>query len=357
LIAKILPTKVQGGRAIGTGYPITKDLVLTARHVVFFKDRNLQVPISIEWPDLKNDETGKPYSSIVSEIIQFGEEYDIALLKCDIPLKAHSSLPNLTEQCPAAHDPWESLGYPQIGKYDGKREKASALGFFHPHGGDHIIQLTSESDALEKAGWCGISGAPVFNVNTLYGVISKTPTNRKECFIAVLIPWLITNNPDFCKAIGFSGSLQGTTEQKQQIKDRVNLTPEERCSHLDRENKWQNLMDKRINHQERKAVAFVIAGEHQEWPKALSMSLKIKYLISNNNNARRTILIREDYKDDNPTMQNIWLNFLTTFNDSNPTDNLNIDDTKTKLADELSKSPTSVCFTISLNTILRTVLL
>jgi len=37
LIARVLPTKAQGGRTIGTGYPITKDLVLTARHVVLFK--------------------------------------------------------------------------------------------------------------------------------------------------------------------------------------------------------------------------------------------------------------------------------------------------------------------------------
>jgi len=203
LIAKILPTKAQGGRTIGTGYPITKDLVLTARHVVIFEDRDSNVPISIEWPDLKDD-TGKFCSSTVSEIIEFGEQYDIALLKCEVPLKARNSLPNLTQHFPAPHENWGSLGYPRIGRDDGVRNKVSALGEFHPSDNTHQIQLTSESDAIEKEGWCGISGAPVFNGNTLYAVISKTPSNRQECFTAVLIPWLIINRPEFSSAIGFS---------------------------------------------------------------------------------------------------------------------------------------------------------
>lgn len=218
LIAKILPTKVTGGRTIGTGYPIAKDLVLTARHVVIFAGRDLQVPISVEWHDLKDD-TGKPYVSTVSDIIEFGDQYDIALLKCDIPLTAHNALPNLSPHFPVAHETWESFGYPQLGKSENKREKVSALGKFHPPGSKHEIQLTSDSDAIEKAGWCGISGAPVFNGDTLYAVISKTPTNRQECFTAVLIPWLINNNPDFSKAIGCSDNSQYLTGQKQQIKD------------------------------------------------------------------------------------------------------------------------------------------
>ncbi|MEI6608803.1 MAG: hypothetical protein WCO53_03560, partial [Deltaproteobacteria bacterium] len=87
--------------------------------------------ITIEWPDLKDD-TGKLCSSIVSEIIEFGEQYDIALLKCELPLKAHNSLPNLRQHFPLPHENWESLGYPRIGRDEGVRNKVSALGKFHP---------------------------------------------------------------------------------------------------------------------------------------------------------------------------------------------------------------------------------
>ena len=59
----------------------------------------------------------------------------------------------------------------------------------------------------------------MFNGNTLYAVISKTPTERKECFTAVLIPWLINNLPTFSSAIGFSDNSHYIIEQKQQIKD------------------------------------------------------------------------------------------------------------------------------------------
>lgn len=225
LIARVLPTKVQGGRTIGTGYPITRDLVMTARHVVIFKGINPKVPITIEWPDLKDD-TGKLCSSTVSEIIEFGEQYDIALLKCELPLKAHNSLPNLRQHFPLPHENWESLGYPRIGRDEGVRNKVSALGKFHPSDNTHQIQLTSESDAIEKQGWYGISGAPVFNGNTLYAVISKTPTDRKECFTAVLIPWLIINLPAFSSAIGFSDNSHYIIEQKQQIKDLLFEVPD-----------------------------------------------------------------------------------------------------------------------------------
>ncbi|QLQ32165.1 MAG: hypothetical protein HZT40_11870 [Candidatus Thiothrix singaporensis] len=53
LIAKILPTKKDGKRSVGTGYPIGKGLVLTARHVVFPHWTDTQ-KVEVEWPDLNH---------------------------------------------------------------------------------------------------------------------------------------------------------------------------------------------------------------------------------------------------------------------------------------------------------------
>lgn len=206
LIAKILPTKADGKRSVGTGYPIGKDLVLTARHVVFPHWPDTQ-KVEIEWPDLNHT------VAVTGVAFDGGDSCDIAILQCETPPQAHVSPLLLARQLPNPHDTWEGYGYPRIGKDEtagSVREKISALGKFHPpDANSHKISLTSESDAIEKVGWRGISGAPVFHGKTLYAVITSTPTNRKECFTAVLIPHLLAHNPQFREKAGIDQIEQG----------------------------------------------------------------------------------------------------------------------------------------------------
>ncbi len=207
LIAKVLSTKKNGKRSIGTGYPISKNLMLTARHVVIFPDRDVDKPIITEWPDIK-DASGKPYTVEVSCIVyDGGEQYDIALLECKVPSQAHVTPLVLSQRFPEAHEKWKGFGYPEIGKNEdvNTREKISVLGIFHPSDvNNHKISLTSESDALKKTGWHGVSGTPVFQGAGLYAVIIETPIKRKECFTAVSIPYLLNNVPEFCEKAGYN---------------------------------------------------------------------------------------------------------------------------------------------------------
>jgi V8-like Glu-specific endopeptidase len=245
LIAKILPTKKDGKRTIGTGYPIAKDLVLTARHVVIFPERNQDKPIVIEWADYKNA-SGDIYS-VEAEIVFDGkEECDIAILKCQIPPQIQISSSVLARRFPIEHEKWAGFGYPRIGKDEdaGTRKKISVLGKFHPPDTtSHEITLTSESDALEKADWKGVSGAPVFQGTVLYAVISSTPTKRGECFTAVSIPYLLKNNEDFRAAIKQHIN-EAIDESKKNLHDKVKkeiakilknwrITPEELAEEWD----------------------------------------------------------------------------------------------------------------------------
>ena len=228
LIAKILPTKKDGKRAIGTGYPIAKNLVLTAGHVVDFDARDEAVPITVEWPDLKHADTN------ASEIVFFSDEHDIAILRCQTPANMSLSPGLLAKRDPKEHEPWSGFGYPAIGKDadSGTREKIPAMGkFFPPDSATPKLTLTSESDAVEKAGWCGISGAPVFHGPQLIAVITETPRKREECFTAISIPWLIRNHPAFREITGIQSQIQNhqqfLAEQKRQISDVLsNMTAE-----------------------------------------------------------------------------------------------------------------------------------
>ena len=202
LIAKVLPTKTDGKRSIGTGYPVAKNRIITARHVVVFDERDCRIPITVEWPD-------HDHQFLEAKVIYDGwdhqERCDIAVLECETPHQSHVSPLVLSNRSSQAHEPWESFGYPRIGRDEdasGARSKISALGKFHPpEQASHEVSLTSESDAVEKAGWRGISGAPVFQGASLYAVISSTPTNRNECFTAVSIPHLM-KDAAFRNAVG-----------------------------------------------------------------------------------------------------------------------------------------------------------
>ncbi len=201
LIAKVLVPKTNGKNAIGTAYPISKNLIITARHVVDFPDRDVSNPISIIWTDIL-DSNKKPHSVEVSQLnILFngGKTYDIVLIRCDTPIQVHSSLPISIGQHPAEYEKWKSMGYPHIGKEtDGSRHKVSAMGeIFPPDTSSPILDLTSKGDAKEKEGWQGISGAPVFVGNTLIAVITHTPNDINERIRAISIAYLLQHEPAF----------------------------------------------------------------------------------------------------------------------------------------------------------------
>ncbi|WP_020560739.1 serine protease [Thiofilum flexile] len=202
LIAKVLSTDKDGECSVGTGYPIAENLLITAWHVVVFAERDESIPIRLEWPDLG-------YEDAEAEIIYAGGslECDIAVLKCKTPPNMQLLPSLLARRMPKEHEPWATRGYPRFSKSldtGGKRKLSPAMGtFFPPDQNCPKSHLLSQGNPLEKGDWSGISGAPVFHEETLYGVISSVPTQVDERFTVILIPWLLQgdNAPKFQQAI------------------------------------------------------------------------------------------------------------------------------------------------------------
>lgn len=231
LIAKIKAPKKNRQCSIGTGYPISDSLLITARHVVLFEDRDCTQPIKIEWPDIKF-ENNESYTVTVSndDIVYDGKKkVDLALIRCRIPEHPPVSPLILSTIFPKAHDQWASYGFARIGKDQASntREKISLLGTFHPpNSSNHKIQLKNESDALEKAGWCGVSGAPVFQGAFLYAVITETPLKRKECLTAISIPYLLNHDNKFREIVGLENPETNFNPAKQYLQNHSGLKTE-----------------------------------------------------------------------------------------------------------------------------------
>jgi len=105
---------------IATGYAITQNLVLTARHPLFPEQgdpsqpkRAEDFPIEIRWRHPEVDDPAKCWT--VRDIRwQGGKAYDVALLECDIPFKVREPV-YLSDKRPQPPMRWESQGFPRVG--------------------------------------------------------------------------------------------------------------------------------------------------------------------------------------------------------------------------------------------------
>lgn len=222
LIAKVLAPKINGNNAIGTAYPISKDLIITARHVVDFAERDASKPISIVWigTDRSKDESYTVQVPQGNIVFNGGEKYDVVLIRCAVP--AYVEIPALSKVLPVEYQKWKSMGFPLVGKEeDGERHKVSAMGeIFPPDKYSAVLDLESKGDAKEKAGWQGISGAPVFNENNiLIAVIVNTPNDMNERLRAVSIAYLIEKEQEFSELVCEKKSAENKTDLLSQEAD------------------------------------------------------------------------------------------------------------------------------------------
>lgn len=204
LVAQVLATKTDGKQTIGTAYPISPDLVITAYHVVCFADRDTNIAITIHWPDI-NGENGDIFQTTVEEefLCQCSDDDGIAILKCKVPKEYTGSAPILASYEPNRSKKWDSLGYPRLGKAGDIRTLLPAMGeFYSVDFNNPVIQLSSIGDAKAKEDWAGISGAPVFQDCHLYAIIIETQVQVYERFRAISIRWLLTHKEEFCLKLG-----------------------------------------------------------------------------------------------------------------------------------------------------------
>jgi len=201
LIAKVRVPKKNGKHEIGTAYPIAKDLLLTARHVVDIKDRDSTKLIEIHWFDY-NESTDK-----TSVIYTGDDEIDIAVVQCEMSPQMMLKIPSRNPLCHldlVDGMQWKSMGFPIVGKEGDEHFKVSAKGDFFPHDKSRaVIDLKSEGEPEQKELWKGISGAPVFVDSMIKAVIVDTSKYLQSRLTAVLIPYLLEKSEEFKEKVGF----------------------------------------------------------------------------------------------------------------------------------------------------------
>lgn len=214
-VAIFVPTKGDYGE-LGTGYPVAKDLILTARHVVCPKDPDLDRPIKVQfkggnWCELPRRDLAW----------QSGEELDVALLKCAFPQSFSGEFFGfLSASRPQDNSGWVGAGFATAGgdNKPGNPRLVNVLGRVHS-AADHDPQfeLGAEFPPDVEEGWQGISGSPVFVHGKIIGVIVVCPANFRAQRLRATPSWKLLKDPEFSKAVGRDDQL----ERRRHFEERI----------------------------------------------------------------------------------------------------------------------------------------
>ena len=212
LVAKITVQRTDNNTRTGTAYPVGANLLLTARHVIEFHDelgkRDETKPVTVDWQDV--GEHGE-HVLIEPEKINFafdgGKQLDVVLLRCPIPQAIAASVNHtiLEKEKIKTGNKWETLGFPKVNGFQAQ----DATGTFGVDQEKSLINMTLDDTVNEKifqpdtSGWGGMSGAPVFCINThkLQAIITNHNQDMQKQLIGVSIPYLM-KLPDFRDALG-----------------------------------------------------------------------------------------------------------------------------------------------------------
>lgn len=213
IVAIFVPTTGQGrtpGR-VGTGYPVTDDLILTARHVIEPENRNRQQPLRVRWFHDKPAD-GKPPEWTPLDDHRNGDilvwvgtgDLDAALLRCRRPDYLRTfSLDRLAERKPRESERWQSAGFARANRCGDVRKPGKFGGILRePADDDAFFELLEDAQPIAEEQWQGVSGMPVFAGSELLGVVKHVPPNYDHKKLEAVPAWRLLRDEGFKKALG-----------------------------------------------------------------------------------------------------------------------------------------------------------
>lgn len=225
LIEIFVPTP-HGGGYIGTGYPIWKDRILTARHVLFPSERTESCgPILVRWHHMKNT-AAHAWQAIRKVVWDGGEDFDVAVIDCAFSKEANGwGYPSAAK--PRDDMPWRSEGFSRVGaKDDHSRQAIPMQGrVYSMADAEPMFHLGVDDPHHMPEGWRGASGCPVFFAGAIIGVVSSCPENFAAGRLAATPMWKLLENEEFCRASGCDIRRDQVRHFKKSVIDILNDAP------------------------------------------------------------------------------------------------------------------------------------
>jgi hypothetical protein len=228
-----VPTRGSAGNEgnIGTGYPVGKGLLMTARHVLFPADRDEDYPIQLRWrhPGLRDGE--RDWIPIDDILWQSPSELDVALIRARFP-QAIDSWGFLAASKPDDTMEWASEGFAKAGGKDDDKRRPVAMKGETCSAGDtaNQFELLNRAPVADDQLWQGASGSPVFVGRRIIGIIISCPENFNAGRLRATPCWKLLEDAGFRAAIGYDEQQTRRKAYKTQVSNLLKTSGEARQS-------------------------------------------------------------------------------------------------------------------------------
>ena len=202
--------EAKGIGKMGTGYPIAKDRILTARHVVL---PNNKKPTKIEarWPQAGGDSAWQPAEVLWPQNAEDGSRLDVAVLETTFP--SDIDWRYLSSARPTDDMDFASESFAFAGSLRGKIHSAADTK-------DHFF-LSVEAPPTIKDGWQGASGGPVMVAGRLLGVLVECPINFGQKLLKAIPTWKLLELSSFVAAAGYKTYEQRREKMRNELAGRL----------------------------------------------------------------------------------------------------------------------------------------
>jgi hypothetical protein len=186
-----------------TGYPVSNDFILTARHVLFPDNRNQNRAIECRWHFLETEWKPLEDDAIVWD---GGDELDAALIR--FPLPDDQQLSRIfSSALPSPTESWWSRGFAKVGKQ--ANQKRPAIGMIgkiisaNPASNSCELGVDYKADDQGAKQWQGVSGCPIVCRNSIIGITKSAPTIFKGKRLDITLVSVLLDNTEFRNKVGF----------------------------------------------------------------------------------------------------------------------------------------------------------
>ena len=202
-LAVRISVPVIGGYAIGTGYPVDQNLILTCRHVLFPEKGDSTRPIKVFWRRSGPAEGYEPIDLSDDAITWVGEgALDAALIKCSRPDTAIQGIGLLSGDSVQVHAKWSSTGFASAARIDGCHNSEPFAGTVNGSG-DGYLSLSSTSHPNLVDDWGGVSGMPVFVDYRIAAIVIRGLRDLAPNALHAIPVQLLLKNPGFRERVRY----------------------------------------------------------------------------------------------------------------------------------------------------------
>ncbi|MEI2783185.1 MAG: hypothetical protein V9H25_18875 [Candidatus Competibacter sp.] len=213
LVAIFVPTTDKSGKDFGgelgelaTGFPVGKDLILTARHVLDPDrpySRDVRHRVKICW--YYSNTTDLDWIEIPEGDIVWKSQGDLdaALIRCSQRPRDAVGWGIVSSEKPHDDMRWISEGFPRATKYDDVCKPSSFGGLIRSKADqESYFELTEDAQPRKDEDWKGVSGMPVFVSDKILGVVQSVPRkfNAKKLYATPI--WKLLQDEGFRKELG-----------------------------------------------------------------------------------------------------------------------------------------------------------